>query len=103
MTPASTDPDGPLVRANTVVVRHAAAHMKRQGATAGRRHCGDKAGKPDPAEVHLWSNLIDGELLVVPGVIGPEQLAVELVAPVHRGRRVELILAHASGLRLGLQ
>ena len=40
------------------------------------------------------------QLLVEPRVVAAEMLAVQLVAAVHRRRRVPLVLAHAAGARL---
>jgi len=46
---------------------------------------------------------LGGELLVVLAVVAAEVFAVELVRPVHRGRKVEVVLLHLSRRGLGVE
>jgi hypothetical protein len=64
------------------------------GAAGGHGVGGDDAWEADAAEVDGRGLLLRGEHLVVPGVVAPEVLGVELVAAVHGDRLAELLFGH---------
>jgi hypothetical protein len=74
-------------------------HLRRvvAGAAGGDRHGADQPRVPDGPEIHDVIGLVPGELAVVMGVVPAEVLAVELVAAVHGGRAVEVLLGHGPG------
>ena len=80
-------------------------HLGRVVRRAARRHRHrrDQARKPDGAKVNAAADGIRRQLLVVMRVVVAELLAIQLVAPVHRRRMRELILANPAGRALGVE
>ncbi len=75
--------------------------MNHLGRVVGRSagwngHRRDQSRKSHAAEVDAWRLRFE-QLLVVPCVVPPEVLAIQLVAAVHRNRLVPVVLANCPG------
>ena len=64
---------------------------------------GYQPGKPHAAEVDAPRRGVGRELFVVPRVIPPELLAIQLVTSVHRHRLHVVVFAHAARTRFRLE
>ena len=73
------------------------------GAAGGQREGADQAREADAAEVDVRAVGRGGELAVVLRVVAAQVLAVQLVAAVHRGGHVPLVLLHRARPLLGRQ
>ena len=76
-------------------VQHLGAVVTRPAAGEGKG--GDQAGETDGAKVqHVRRGFIQMFLTKIFAVIYPELFTVQLVAPIHRGRRVVVVFADAA-------